>query len=117
MNPTGSFKARGLAVAVGRVWELGASQLSIPLAGNAAGALSTYAAVEGLPAFVDMPLDVLRNCIIECQVLGAKVKLIEGLISDCGKMSREKAYRYARFDVSTLRERYRVKGKKPWDMN
>lgn len=112
MNPTGSFKARGLAVAVGRAWELGALQLSIPSAGNAAGALSAYAAVAGLPAFVYMPSDVPRNFIIECQVLGAKVELIEGLISDCGKISREEAHRYGRFDLSTLREPYRVEGKK-----
>lgn len=111
-NPTGSFKARGLAVAVGRAWELGASQFSIPSAGNAAVALSAYAAAVGLPAFVYLPADVPDNFIIECQILGAKVKLIEGLISDCGKISREEAHRNDRFDLSTLREPYRVEGKK-----
>ncbi len=112
LNPTGSFKARGLAVAVSRAWELGVTQVSIPSAGNAACALSAYAAVAGLPAFVYMPADVPRNFVIECQALGATVKLIEGFISDCGKISREEAIKYGRFDFSTLREPYRIEGKK-----
>jgi len=111
-NPTGSFKARGLAVAVSRAWELGATQLSIPSAGNAAGALSAYAAAAGLPAFVYMPADVPQNFIAECKVLGASIQLVDGLISDCGRISVEEAKKYNRFDCSTLKEPYRVEGKK-----
>ena len=111
-NPTGSFKARGMAVAVSRAWELGATQLSIPSAGNAAGALSAYAAAAGLPAFVYMPADVPQNFIAECKVLGASIQLVDGLISDCGRISVEEAKKYNRFDCSTLKEPYRVEGKK-----
>ncbi|OGB61388.1 MAG: threonine synthase [Caldithrix sp. RBG_13_44_9] len=111
-NPTGSFKARGLAVAVSRAWELGAGQLSIPSAGNAAGALSAYAAAAGLPAFVYMPRDVPQNFIAECKALGASIQLVDGLISDCGRVSNEEAKKYGRFDCSTLKEPYRVEGKK-----
>jgi threonine synthase len=111
-NPTGSFKARGLAVAVARARELGAAQLSIPSAGNAAGALSAYAAAAGLPAFVYLPRDVPQNFIAECQALGATIQLVDGLISDCGRISNEDAQKYGRFDLSTLKEPYRVEGKK-----
>ena len=111
-NPTGSFKARGLAVAVSRAWELGATQLSIPSAGNAAGALSAYAAAAGLPAFVYLPADVPPNFIAECKALGASIQLVNGLISDCGRIAVEDAKKYNRFDCSTLKEPYRVEGKK-----
>ena len=112
LNPTGSFKARGLSVAVSRALELGANALSIPSAGNAACALSAYAAAAGLEAHVYMPADVPRPFINECRVLGAQVHLIDGLITDCGKAARADLEKYGRFDLSTLKEPYRVEGKK-----
>lgn len=112
LNPTGSFKARGLAVAVSRGRELGVRELVIPSAGNAAGALSAYAARAGLPAHVFMPQDVPAPFLLECQVLGAEVTLVEGLITDCGREARRAAEAYGWFDVSTLKEPYRLEGKK-----
>lgn len=112
LNPAGSFKARGLSVAVSRALELGAKALSIPSAGNAACALSAYAAAAGLEAHVYLPADVPKPFINECRVLGAQVHLIEGLITDCGKAAREDLEKYGRFDVSTLKEPYRIEGKK-----
>ncbi len=112
LNPTGSFKARGLSVAVSRAWELGASSLAIPSAGNAAGALSAYAAAAGLPAHVFMPKDVPASFRVECAVLGAQVTLIDGLITDCGAAVRQGAAEHGWFDVSTLKEPYRLEGKK-----
>jgi threonine synthase len=112
LNPTGSFKARGLAVAVSRAYELGARELAIPSAGNAAGAMSAYAAAAGLPAHVFMPKDVPATFQVECKELGATVALVDGLINDCGVRVREGAARYGWFDVSTLREPYRIEGKK-----
>ncbi|MGA2532790.1 MAG: threonine synthase [Candidatus Aminicenantales bacterium] len=112
LNPTGSFKARGLSVAVSRAWELGVKAVSVPTAGNAGCAMSAYAAVAGLEAHVFMPADVPRPFINECRVLGAEVTLINGLITDCGKAAREGVEKYGRFDVSTLKEPYRIEGKK-----
>ncbi len=112
LNPTTSFKARGLAVAVSRAGELGAKALSIPSAGNAAGAMSAYAALAELPAYVYMPRDVPLPFIAECQALGAKVTLVDGLITDCGRIAAEKVAQYGYFDVSTLKEPYRLEGKK-----
>jgi threonine synthase len=112
LNPTGSFKARGLAMAVSRAYELGTKQLAIPSAGNAAGALSAYAAAVGLPAYVFMPKDVPATFQVECKELGAEVTLVDGLINDCGVKVREGAAKYGWFDVSTLREPYRIEGKK-----
>jgi len=112
LNPTGSFKARGLAMAVSRAWELGAHSLSIPSAGNAAGALSAYTALAGLPAHVFMPRDVPAAFISECLALGAKVELVDGLITDCGRVAGEGVQNYGWFDVSTLKEPYRLEGKK-----
>jgi threonine synthase len=112
LNPTGSFKARGLAVAVSRAAELGAQALSIPSAGNAAGALSAYAALAGLPAHVYMPRDVPRTFVAECRALGAQVTLIDGLITDCGRTAAKDVRQFGRFDVSTLKEPYRLEGKK-----
>src|SRR6185436_3665152 len=112
LNPTGSFKARGLSAAVSRAYELGAQQLAIPSAGNAAGAMSAYAAAAGLPAHVFMPADVPLAFQTECRVLGAQVTLVDGLITDCGVRVREGAARYRWFDVSTLKEPYRIEGKK-----
>ena len=112
LNPTGSFKARGLAAAVSRAFELGVKAVSIPTAGNAGCAMSAYAALAGLEAHVFMPADVPRPFINECRVLGAQVTLIDGLITDCGKAAREGVEKHGRFDVSTLKEPYRIEGKK-----
>ena len=111
-NPTTSFKARGMAVAVSRAWELGARALSVPSAGNAAGALSAYAAKAGLEAHVYMPRDVPAAFVVECEIHGAKVTLVDGLITDCGRVAAADAARHGRFDVSTLKEPYRLEGKK-----
>jgi threonine synthase len=112
LNPTGSFKARGLSAAVSRAYELGARELAIPSAGNAAGAMSAYAALAGLPAHVFMPADVPLAFRAECKALGAHVTLVDGLINDCGVKVREGAAKYGWFDVSTLKEPYRIEGKK-----
>jgi threonine synthase len=112
LNPTGSFKARGLCVAVSRAFELGAAELAIPSAGNAAGAMSAYAAAAGLPAHVFMPADVPMMFRIECKELGASVTLVDGLINDCGVKVRAGAQQHGWFDLSTLKEPYRLEGKK-----
>ena len=112
LNPTGSFKARGLCMAVSRAAELGARELAIPSAGNAAGAMSAYAALAGLPAHVFMPADVPQPFQAECRALGARVTLVDGLINDCGARVREGAAAHGWFDVSTLKEPYRLEGKK-----
>jgi threonine synthase len=112
VNPTGSFKARGLAMAVSRAWELGATVLSIPSAGNAGGALSAYAALAGLAAHIFMPRDVPAPFIAECRSHGAEVTLVDGLITDCGRLAAEGVRQHGRFDVSTLKEPYRLEGKK-----
>lgn len=112
VNPTTSFKARGLGVAVSRAFELGATSFSIPSAGNAGGALSAYAALAGIPAYVYMPQDVPAPFIAECEALGAEVTLVDGLISDAGQLAAKEVARQNRFDVSTLKEPYRLEGKK-----
>lgn len=112
LNTTGSFKARGLSMAVSRAYELGAKELAIPSAGNAAGAMSAYAAKAGLPAHVYMPADVPSLFRVECAELGATVTLVNGLINDCGVKVREGVQEFGWFDVSTLKEPYRVEGKK-----
>lgn len=112
LNPTGSFKARGLCAAVSKAKELGITSVSIPTAGNAGGAMSAYAALAGMEAFVFMPKDVPKPFINECKALGASVTLIDGLITDCGKAAAEELKKYNRFDVSTLKEPYRIEGKK-----
>jgi len=112
LNPTGSFKARGLCVAVSKAKELGIKELSIPSAGNAAGALCAYAALAEIPAHVFMPRDVPRPFIAECRVLGGHVTLIDGLITDCSKKATEGVNQFKRFDISTLKEPYRIEGKK-----
>ncbi len=110
-NPTGSFKARGMAVAVSVAKLLGARALSAPSAGNAAGALAAYGARAGLPVTVAMPEDTPHAFIDECRLYGADVRLVPGTISDAGKHLREHGPAGA-FDVSTLREPYRIEGKK-----
>jgi threonine synthase len=112
LNPTGSFKARGMAVAVSMAKELGAKKLAVPSAGNAAGALAAYAALAGLESFIFMPVDTPRANIIECQQTGANVELVDGLITDCGRIVAERKDKEGWFDVSTLKEPYRIEGKK-----
>jgi threonine synthase len=111
-NPTGSFKARGLAMAVSRAKELGATAVAIPSAGNAAAAMAAYAARAGLPAIVAMPKDTPEPMKSECRAYGAKVLLVDGLINDAGKVIRTGAAAHGWFDVSTLKEPYRAEGKK-----
>jgi threonine synthase len=112
VNPTGSFKARGLAMAVMRAAELGAKAVAIPSAGNAGSAMSAYAARLGLPAYVYLPKDIPQPFLAEMQVLGAETTLIDGLITDCGRFVRQGADEGRWFDVSTLKEPYRIEGKK-----
>ena len=111
-NPTGSFKARGLSVAVTMAKALGAEKLAIPSAGNAAGALAAYAAQAGLEAHVFMPRDVPPANRIECLTLGAHVHFVDGLITDCGRLVAQQARANGWFDVATLKEPYRIEGKK-----
>jgi threonine synthase len=111
-NPTGSFKARGLAVALSRARELGVRAVSIPSAGNAAGAMSAYAALGGMEAHVYMPRDVPATFVAECRALGAEVTLVDGLITDCGRAAAAGVRAHGWFDVSTLKEPYRLEGKK-----
>jgi threonine synthase len=112
LNPTTSFKARGLCLAISKAYEFGIKEVSIPSAGNAAGAMSAYAALAGMKAFVFMPKDVPEPFIAECKALGAEVTLVDGLITDCGKLAAEGVKKFGRFDVSTLKEPYRIEGKK-----
>jgi threonine synthase len=111
-NPTGSFKARGMAVAVAMAKYLGAKKLAVPSAGNAAGALAAYSARAGLPAYLFMPKDTPQANIVECQILGAHITLVDGLITDCGREIALRKEKEGWFDLSTLKEPYRVEGKK-----
>jgi len=111
-NPTQSFKARGMAVAVSMAKHLGATKLAVPSAGNAGGALAAYAARAGLEAHIFMPRDTPHANIIECRELGAHVTLIDGLITDCGAEIARRKTTEGWFDMSTLKEPYRVEGKK-----
>ena len=112
LNPTNSFKARGLTAAVTRARDLGARTLAVPSAGNAANALAAYAAAAGLSARVFMPRDVKQPFIRECELYGADVTLVDGLISDAGRVAAERGAEAGWYDVSTLKEPYRVEGKK-----
>jgi len=111
-NPTGSFKARGMAAAVSRAKELGLRELVTPTAGNAGGALAAYAARAGLPAHVFMPQDAPRANAAEARAYGAEVRLVAGLISDAGRLAAAEAAAHGWFDVSTFKEPYRAEGKK-----
>ena len=111
-NPTQSFKARGMATAVSMAKELGAAKLAVPSAGNAAGALAAYAARAGLECFIFMPRDTPRANVVECELTGAHVTLMDGLITDCGAEVGRRKEAEGWFDVSTLKEPYRVEGKK-----
>src|SRR6184192_902716 len=112
LNPTGSFKARGMTAAVTRAKRLGVKALAAPTAGNAGGALAAYAAAAGIPAVIVMPADTPSANVMECQAFGAKVVKLNGLISDCGKYVAEHKDREGWYDVSTLKEPYRIEGKK-----
>ena len=111
-NPTQSFKARGMTAAVSMAKELGVKKLAVPSAGNAAGALAAYAARAGLECFIFMPRDTPRANVVECEQTGAHVTLLDGLITDCGAEVARRKDAEGWFDVSTLKEPYRVEGKK-----
>ena len=111
-NPTGTFKARGLSAAVSRALELGARELAVPTAGNAGAALAAYAARAGLTAHVAMPKDAPKAVMDEVRAYGASLKLIDGLISDAGHWIAEGCRDHGWFNVATLKEPYRVEGKK-----
>lgn len=110
--PTGSFKSRGMAVAVSMAKHLGVRRMAIPTAGNAGGALAAYAARAGIETFVFMPEDTPRINAIEAHLAGARVFHVNGLITDCGRIVREGAAGTGWFDMSTLKEPYRLEGKK-----
>ena len=112
LNPTNSFKARGLSAAVTRAQYLGAKVLSVPSAGNAANAMAAYAAAAGLEAKVFMPKDVKVPFIRECELYGADVTLVDGLITDAGRIAAETGKPLGWYDMSTLKEPYRIEGKK-----
>ncbi|HYL93519.1 MAG TPA: threonine synthase [Alphaproteobacteria bacterium] len=112
LNPTGSFKARGLCAAVTMARHYGQKKLAIPSAGNAASALAAYCAAAGIEAFIFMPKDVPTANLVECKSYGAQVTLVDGLISDCAKMVGERKQAEGWFDISTLKEPFRVEGKK-----
>jgi threonine synthase len=111
-NPTGSFKDRGLSVALSLAKELGVRKVALPSAGNAGSSLAAYAARAGMEAYVFMPRDTPRANILEVERYGAQLTLVDGLIDDCGRMVAERKEREGWFEVSTLKEPYRVEGKK-----
>ena len=111
-NPTGSFKARGLALAVTMAKHFGLKKLAVPSAGNAAGALAAYAAAAGMEANIFMPKDVPFANYVEAVLYGANVTLVDGLISDCGRIVAERKEKEGWFDISTLKEPFRIEGKK-----
>jgi threonine synthase len=112
LNPTQSFKARGMSVAVSMAVYLGATKLAVPSAGNAGSALAAYAGAAGLEAHIFMPRDTPRANIIECQQLGAHIGLMDGLITDCAAQIARRKKKESWFNVATLREPYRIEGKK-----
>lgn len=112
LNPTGSFKARSLSCAISMCVELGVRKVAIPSAGNAASAMAAYAAAAGMESFIFMPRDVPQANYLDCKAYGAHVTLVDGLIGDCGRMVAELGPKEGWFDVSTLKEPYRIEGKK-----
>jgi threonine synthase len=110
--PTGSFKARGLSMAISKAKELGITRVALPSAGNAAGAMAAYGARAGMEVFVFMPKDAPKVNMVECEVVGAKVTLVDGLISDAGKLVKDGISEMKWFNVATLGEPFRVEGKK-----
>ncbi len=111
-NPTGSFKARGLCLAVSRALELGARELALPSAGNAGSAAAAYAAAAGLSVHVVVPKDTPAPILEEIRALGADLQLLDGLITDCGRVVKRGVEEHGWFDLSTLKEPYRLEGKK-----
>ena len=112
LNPTGTFKARGISAAVSKALELGAPGFTMPSAGNAAGAAAAYCARAGLPAQVFMPQDAPDSNKKECLVAGSQLNLVDGLIGDAGRLAVAAAQEHGLFDLSTLKEPYRAEGKK-----
>jgi threonine synthase len=112
LNPTGSFKARGMSTALTMARRYGLKKLAAPSAGNAGGALAAYAAQAGIEAYIFMPKDVPLANRLEVQAAGAHLTLVDGLISDCGRMVRERKHQEGWFDVATLKEPFRIEGKK-----
>ncbi len=112
LNPTGSFKDRGLCLAVSRALELGAKELALPSAGNAGSAAAAYGAAAGLPVHVVVPKDTPEPILQEMMALGADVQLLDGLITDCGRVVKQGVAEKGWWDLSTLKEPYRVEGKK-----
>jgi threonine synthase len=112
LNPTGTFKARGLAAAISKAKELGVRKVIIPTAGNAGGAMAAYAAHCGIEACIYMPRDTPQANIEECRITGARVILVDGLISDAAAAAGVRAREEGWFDVSTFKEPYRCEGKK-----
>jgi threonine synthase len=112
VNPTGSFKARGMAAAVSRARELGIRKLIVPTAGNAGSALAAYAARAGMESLIVMPMDVPAPFMVDCRYHGAQIELVEGTIKDCGRVAAEKVSREGWFSAATLKEPYRIEGKK-----
>lgn len=111
-NPTGSFKARGLSVALARHKELSITDVILPSAGNAGGAAAAYAVRNGMTAHVYLPSDTPSGYIDECSMYGADVHLVDGLIDDCGRSVQEQVRRHGFFEISTLKEPFRIEGKK-----
>lgn len=112
LNPTGSFKARGLCAAVTMARQYGLKKLAVPSAGNAASALAAYCAAAGIEAYIFMPKDVPTANYVECEAYGAKVTLVDGLISDCARLVNERKQAEGWFEIATLKEPFRVEGKK-----
>jgi threonine synthase len=112
LNPTNSFKARGQSAAITRAKYLGATTVALPTAGNAGNAAAAYAAAAGLACEVFIPKDAKRPFVDECRLYGANVTLVDGLITDAGRIAAEKAAALGWYDVSTLKEPYRIEGKK-----
>lgn len=112
LNPTGSFKARGLCAAVTMAKQYGLKKVAVPSAGNAASALAAYSAAAGIQAYIFMPKDVPKANYVECKAYGAQVTLVDGLISDCARIVNERKEAEGWFDISTLKEPFRVEGKK-----
>ena len=112
LNPTGSFKARGLSAAVSMAKALGKETIALPTAGNAGGAAAAYAAQAGIGCVIAMPEDTPSANILEAKAFGADVRLVDGLISDCGKLIAEQVAAEGWYEVSTLKEPYRIEGKK-----
>ncbi|MSP13646.1 MAG: threonine synthase [Chloroflexi bacterium] len=112
LNPTGSFKARGASCGVSRARELGVTEVALPTAGNAGGAWACYGAAAGLRVHVAMPKDAPLINQLECRMFGAELTLVDGLISDAGRLIAQQVQQYGWFDASTLKEPYRIEGKK-----